>query len=324
MFRFRCVFVEVVLLGVVLSWLYLGIFAVPYCSLEIVNVSLKDFILIVLLLLVPVVVLASAWSGWCIVEGALSGLSYFAFTSPSIALLLQPFLYWMFFPAGIYLVLTSTHNLIRYMHELCGYLPAPLDVAYSLFVQALVLPGSLLSLIMPYLLLYGCVAGFIAGRKWRDVPLSFVGTLLLIGVGAFLAAISMPRQLLEYNPLYFVFIFNLTSWMGLILFIAGMSLFAYATTYYILCRIRGVDVISGGPYRVIRHPQYLGLISFSLGISVVASTLSFETVIYEWFYLMLIYLWIARVEERELANRFGRKYKDYKAATYFLFPLKII
>jgi len=73
-------------------------------------------------------------------------------------------------------------------------LPAPLDVACSLFVQALVLPGSFLSLIMPYPLLYGCVAGFIAGRKWRDVPLAFVDTLLLIGVGAFSLQLACPAN----------------------------------------------------------------------------------------------------------------------------------
>ena len=103
MFRFGRDFVEVVLFGVVLSWLYLGIFAVPYCSLEVAAVPLRDVLLVVIFLVIPAVVLASAWGERHVVKGALSSLSYFAFTSPSIALLLQPFLYWMFFPAGIYL-----------------------------------------------------------------------------------------------------------------------------------------------------------------------------------------------------------------------------
>lgn len=76
-------------------------------------------------------------------------------------------------------------------------------------------------------------------------------------------------------------------------------------------------LITGGPYRFVRHPFYLAMLIVVVGLSFLADNgllLLFGTTT---FILLLIR---APIEERELENRFGDAYRAYRARTGAIFP----
>ncbi len=77
-------------------------------------------------------------------------------------------------------------------------------------------------------------------------------------------------------------------------------------------------LVKTGPYRLLRHPLYLGMIVMMLGISlslgssrgIVATLLLFvPAVVYR-----------ATLEERALERRFGAQWRKYKEGTFFMVP----
>ncbi len=79
----------------------------------------------------------------------------------------------------------------------------------------------------------------------------------------------------------------------------------------------GHELVTGGLYRVIRHPSYLGLLLGLLGWALV-----FRSAIGVLVSLLLIPLLVARMnsEEALLESEFGRQYADYRRRTWRLLP----
>jgi protein-S-isoprenylcysteine O-methyltransferase Ste14 len=77
------------------------------------------------------------------------------------------------------------------------------------------------------------------------------------------------------------------------------------------------ELITKGPYRWVRHPMYLGLIVFPLGIG-----LAFGSWIGMALPLLLIglFVWRVRDEERLLQQEFGQKWDHYCQHTWRLIP----
>jgi protein-S-isoprenylcysteine O-methyltransferase Ste14 len=76
-------------------------------------------------------------------------------------------------------------------------------------------------------------------------------------------------------------------------------------------------LVTTGIYRFMRHPQYTGIFLFTLGWilhwpSVITLVL--------WPILMAAYVWLARREEREIAEKFGEEYSRYARRTPRFFP----
>ena len=112
-------------------------------------------------------------------------------------------------------------------------------------------------------------------------------------------------------------------WLGVALFAAGGALrlwpvFVLGERFSGLVAIQqGHRLVTHGPYRIIRHPSYLGLIVTLLGWS-----LAFRSGVG----LLLVALTLlplqARIvaEERLLAATFGAEYAAYRARTWRLLP----
>jgi protein-S-isoprenylcysteine O-methyltransferase Ste14 len=78
------------------------------------------------------------------------------------------------------------------------------------------------------------------------------------------------------------------------------------------------ELLIQGPYRYCRNPMTLGTVLAYLGIGVLAGTVS-GIVIVICFGLLLV-LYITKLEEGELAERFGEAYLQYKREVPFLIP----
>ena len=78
-------------------------------------------------------------------------------------------------------------------------------------------------------------------------------------------------------------------------------------------------LISSGPYRYVRNPQYVGSVMALLGITLLQGSLHLLA-----FTIMqaVIFHVLALLEERELEKRFGEKYLEYKRKTPRYLPFR--
>ena len=95
------------------------------------------------------------------------------------------------------------------------------------------------------------------------------------------------------------------------------------------------DLILKGPYKYVRHPQYLAIIimTFSLTmISLNTSPINPFSSNTEYNYFLLFFIWIietiayillAKLEDFWLSKKYGGKYILYKKSVGFMLPLKI-
>lgn len=101
---------------------------------------------------------------------------------------------------------------------------------------------------------------------------------------------------------------NLTMLGGVFLVIRGWRL---------IYRASEDELVTYDLYRHVRHPQYLGLMAIIVGLLIEWPTLLsvFMAPI-----LVVAYYRLARREERELEERFGEVYREYKRKTSMLIP----
>jgi len=77
-------------------------------------------------------------------------------------------------------------------------------------------------------------------------------------------------------------------------------------------------LITTGPFRYCRNPMTLGTILAYLGLSIAAATITGILIVLALTTLLLVYL--KRMEERELAERFGEEYLAYRRDVPFIIP----
>jgi protein-S-isoprenylcysteine O-methyltransferase Ste14 len=112
-------------------------------------------------------------------------------------------------------------------------------------------------------------------------------------------------------------------WVGVALFAAGGALrlwpvFVLGDRFSGLVAIQpGHHLVTGGAYRTIRHPSYLGLLVSSLGWG-----MAFNSWVGVLLAAALLPPLIARIhaEERLLASQFGEEYEVYRSRTSRLIP----
>lgn len=112
--------------------------------------------------------------------------------------------------------------------------------------------------------------------------------------------------------------------LGLLLYATGFILMGWALLtlgrFYQLggSAPRSQDeMVTEGPYRLIRHPMYAAALSISLGLSLLIQSVAFFSVFV--IYLVLI-LSLIPLEERELRKAYGDKYTVYERKTRMLLP----
>jgi protein-S-isoprenylcysteine O-methyltransferase Ste14 len=113
-------------------------------------------------------------------------------------------------------------------------------------------------------------------------------------------------------------------WLGLLLMVFGLGLRFWSMRVlgeYYTRTLRVTEkqaIVMQGPYRVIRHPGYLGTIcvwiGFALAVGNWVATLILVVLLFG------VYGYRIRLEEAMLVERFGNEYQEYRKQTWRLVP----
>lgn len=113
-------------------------------------------------------------------------------------------------------------------------------------------------------------------------------------------------------------------WFGIAIMLAGIVVRAWANQtlgqfYTRTLRIQTDQrIIDQGPYKVIRHPGYLGTILLWIGAGL--ATVNWIALVVIMVLMILAYAYRVQSEEAMLMSSFGEEYKQYMARTRKLIP----
>ena len=80
------------------------------------------------------------------------------------------------------------------------------------------------------------------------------------------------------------------------------------------------ELFTGGLYAYVRHPRYTGMFCAAVGAALIAGTPRLWTILAVWWVLALV---VIRLEERELAARFGPAYAAYRKRVPAFLPFRV-
>jgi len=169
-------------------------------------------------------------------------------------------------------------------------------------------------------------------KKWadREYPLSF-RILALLPAGA-LFVFLIPYTLIKLGPRLDLALRLPPVSLGIVNILAGAVLiavglfYAYGSIGSQLFQAGGTPLpvmathklLVSGVFKHCRNPMSFGTICLYLGITVIVGSLSSLGIVIVFSALLMLY--IKKIEERELALRFGAEYAAYKASTPFIIP----
>lgn len=113
------------------------------------------------------------------------------------------------------------------------------------------------------------------------------------------------------------FILTALAWLGPVLLTLGLAVFLVCAGQVYSAKLLRRGVVSGGLYRMIRHPQYLGL-----GVAGLGLLLYWPRFIILLLYLSMLFVYylLARHEEARMEARFREGYRTYRDRTSMFFP----
>ena len=106
--------------------------------------------------------------------------------------------------------------------------------------------------------------------------------------------------------------------VDLLLSITGLVIFLVSFTFWLINLRGGGGLITRGIYGFVRHPQYLGIILLTLGITVRSLR---PISLIAWITLFFGYLILASLEEKSLIETYAWRYEEYSKRTAFIIPL---
>jgi protein-S-isoprenylcysteine O-methyltransferase Ste14 len=111
--------------------------------------------------------------------------------------------------------------------------------------------------------------------------------------------------------------------LGIVLVALGMALVLWAAFHLKSAFLGEVEprrdeLVTGGPYRFVRHPVYLGMTIALAGVPVSLTSAPGLAAVLALFLPSELYR--ARLEERALERRFGEVWRRYASRTGFLLP----
>jgi len=145
---------------------------------------------------------------------------------------------------------------------------------------------------------------------------------MLLPFAGFLYGSVLHIQTLNQNPrtswlTSFVFPVLTLGWTGPILVVLGFALFLVGAGQIYWAKFRRSGLVTRGLYRFVRHPQYISLTLFGLGILL---TWGRAITFIAFFIMMFLYYYLTKSEERTCIRLFGDAYERYRERTSFIMP----
>lgn len=169
-------------------------------------------------------------------------------------------------------------------------------------------------------LIYNPQVGQNRENRKSDAPTSKLD-LILIQVFSLAVVILAPFS--DRNSFSVLTVENIVRYVGLLITIPGFVLMQAGEKH--LAQQFSIEVtlqkdhklIQSGPYKVIRHPRYLGILIFFTGIS-----LTFRSLLGIFIVLALagVLIWRVFAEEKMMREEFGKEWKEYQSKTWRLIP----
>ena len=157
-------------------------------------------------------------------------------------------------------------------------------------------------------------------------PLAAWGALMTIPLVGYLALLFTSGPLHFIEAIFQLF-FGGFIWEQIIA-VLGLGVLVYSFVHMRLNKSEGL--ITSGPYGLVRHPQYFGVILFTLTLTtrsywIATNTFGMswirpELTVAIWFGTLFAYVVLALVEELHLSKMFQSEYTEYCQSTGFLFP----
>ena len=116
----------------------------------------------------------------------------------------------------------------------------------------------------------------------------------------------------------------LLAWSGLLLAVAGVALVVRSRAElgpawsFAPRADRGTGLVTTGPYRLVRHPIYLGLALLVTGQALAFR--SWPALVVVLFGIVPTFAWRARTEESLLSRTFGERYAAYRLRSKLIIP----
>ena len=97
--------------------------------------------------------------------------------------------------------------------------------------------------------------------------------------------------------------------LGASLLLAGVGLYLVQQSHKLVIESKEPKLVDWGVYSITRHPMYLGIMLFELGI--IVTTLSIPALLV-WVIIFIIYNKFAAYEENSLLEVLGDEYRGYQ------------
>jgi protein-S-isoprenylcysteine O-methyltransferase Ste14 len=109
----------------------------------------------------------------------------------------------------------------------------------------------------------------------------------------------------------------------------GLGLYLYCLIFQLTHRNQ---LIQTGPYRLVRHPQYIAFIIITLGLTLISFQTSpivdfnpfslneYIIVFYIWIIEVIAYIILGKIEEIALKSKYGDEYINYANKVSFMVP----
>jgi len=122
-----------------------------------------------------------------------------------------------------------------------------------------------------------------------------------------------------------VYLFASEFIVGRIIAFAGLAVLLIAAAQFLQNRSKGAGLIRAGLYSRVRHPQFMGIITITSGLTVIVLTLVTSNkpqIIGLWLMQVLGYIGIARYEETHLLKKFGESFSQYRRRRPIHVPIR--
>lgn len=172
--------------------------------------------------------------------------------------------------------------------------------------MSVILPLSLVALVAGAVALVLTTRDFRSGRTFHATTAAAIYAGWTSHAAAYVASLLLDPYRLEFGVLAFALLSVLPTGVGVALFVLAISRFESFR------QVTGTEVgglVTSGPYRYSRNPQYTGWILLLIGAAIaarspIAMALALAVV-------LAMRIWIPH-EERHLEEEFGEEYRRYR------------